>query len=136
MDLLEKYTTLNTNSQAPNEFMCALRIAREKFGYTTRFLGVNHEPWKYNDEDSNVVKYVEIQGVSQVVSHVVCIYNRLIYDGTFGTCVNLSKEGLQFICNQAQFWTKSYSLEASKKIKKKIAKQQKHKKRKLSLKSP
>ena len=105
-DLLEKYTTLNTNVQTPNEFMCALRIAREKFGYTTRFLGVDHKPWKFDNNDLNVVKYVEIQGVSQVVSHVVCIYNQLIFDGTFDTCVKLSKEGMQFICNQSQFWTK------------------------------
>ena len=135
-DLLERYTTLNTNFQTPNEFMCALRIAREKFGYTTRFLGSKHKPWHVDDLDLNVVKYVEIQGVSQVVSHVVCIYNQLIYDGTFQTCVKLSKKGLQFICNQKQFSTKCYSLEPSKKIQKKIAKAQKNKKRKHSLKSP
>ena len=68
-DLLERYTTLNTHNQSPNEYMCALRIAREKFGYTTRFLGNNHNPADYDDNDMNVVKYVAIQGVSQVVSH-------------------------------------------------------------------
>ena len=117
VDLLKEYTTLNIESGSPNEFMSALRIAREKFGYTTRFLGQNHEPWLSVDEDKDVVKYIELQGVNNVVTHTICVFNNYIYDGSEKKTINLSKRSLKWLIKEEQFYIKCYSLEQSEGVK-------------------
>ena len=114
-DLIQEYTSIPANETRYNEFIIALRIAREKFGYTTRALAMNHEPWKNVSIDQNVMKYVEIQGYGNAVLHVVCIYNGIIYDGAFGEQIYLSRESMEFIAGDENFLMKSYSLEPSTK---------------------
>ena len=80
-DLLDSYTTLPEDRRNINRFVTAIRIVREKFGYTTKALEMRHEPWILNKDNENKVMYMEIQAYENPVRHVTCIYNGLIYDG-------------------------------------------------------
>ena len=113
-----------------NQFSCALQIAREIFKYNIRNLGTKHEPWIVRTEDANIVKYIEIQGLSAMYTHVVCVNNNLIYDGTFRKCMKLSKDSFDWIAREETYLLKCYSIEPSKKLKRAISTKEINKKNK------
>ena len=119
-ELLEKYTTLPEDQRNVNEFGAALRILRDKFGYTTKVLGMNHRPWLLYDDDKNLVKYMEFQAYESVVRHVICLFNGLIYDGTLGQPIKLSKNSMQWLSGDENFLMKTYVIEPSSPLKKQL----------------
>ena len=128
--LVADYTTLDITKTNINEFVTAIRIVRERFGYVTKALDMSHQPWKTNDEDRTVLKYVEIQGYETAITHVVCIYRGYIYDGAIGKTLKLSRESMEYICGHQNFVMKCYAIEQSLKIKKALEKRREDKKRK------
>ena len=114
-DLIQEYTSIPAHETRYNEFIIALRTAREKFGYTTRASAMNHEHWKNISIDKDVMKYVEMQAFGTAALHVVCIYNGINYDGAFGEQIFLSRESMKFIACDTHFLMKCYSLEPSTK---------------------
>ena len=129
--MLEKYTTLPENQRNVNEFGAALRILRDKFGYTTRVLGMNHRPWLLYDDEKHLVKYMEFQAYESVVRHVLCIFNGLIYDGALGQPIKLSKDTMQWLSGDEIFLLKTYVIEPSSTLKKQSETKETGKKRKI-----
>ena len=113
MDLiLEDHPEIKINTNG-NKFMCAMLIARQKFGYVMHELD-SHEPWTKHKCNQNVVKFVEIHPISELVTHAVCIHKRYIYDGSLEACLKLRKESFRWLAGNEEFFLKCYSLEASK----------------------
>ena len=130
VDLLEQYTTLPEDQRNVNQFGAALRILRGKFGYTTKVLGMSHRPWILYEDEKHLVKYMEFQSYESVVRHVVCIFNGLIYDGTLGQPIKLSKDSMQWLSGDEIFLMKTYVIEPSSTLKKQLETNKTGKKRK------
>ena len=124
----EEYPELSLSVNG-NQFSCALKIVREIFKYKVKSLGAKHEPWMEGNEDDNVVKYIEVQALSAMYTHVVCVYRNLIYDGTFRKCMTLSKESFDWIAREETYLLKCFSIEPCQKVKRAIANKNETKKK-------
>ena len=129
-DLLERYSTLPVEQRNVNEFVAALRILRDKFDYTTKVLEMNHQPWILYDDEKHLVKYMEFQAYESAVRHVICIFNGKIYDGVLGQPIKVSKDSMQWLSGDENFLMKTYVIEPSSKLKKKLDKHEAGQKRK------
>ena len=91
--LLQDHSEIKINERE-NKFLAVLQIVRQLFRYNVRSLG-NHKRWKNLDLKRNVLKYIEIYGYNTMSTHTVCVYNGIIYDGTFQHAIKLTKESLK-----------------------------------------
>ena len=126
--LSELYLDTNTSSSV-NEFMLCLQILRQRFQYTVRFLGSDYKPWENAEEDRGVVKIAQLQNTESFCTHVVCIVNNYIIDGSFRHFMKLSESAMKWICNDLPFVSSCYSLHMSNGRKHKIESKFKSKKR-------
>ena len=114
-DMNELYTPSEGKQTNFNAFQTAIRIVREKFGYVTKALDMYHQPWLDTMENTDVVKYIEMQGFECASTHVICVYNGHIYDGALGTSVKLSRDSMKWIIGDDNFALKCYAIEESTK---------------------
>ena len=128
--MLERYSTLPEDQRNVNEFVAALRILRDEFGYTTNVLEMSHQPWILYEDEKHLVKYMEFQAYESAVRHVICIFNGLIYDGILGQPIKLSKDSMQWLSGDENVLMKTYVIEPSSELKKQLDKDKTGKKRK------
>ena len=116
-NLMKSMPKLKFNARK-NQFFYAMDICRNKFGYVVRSLGPNYsKPWEDRDTDRNIVKYVEMQAGNNWHEHAVCIYNDVVYDGSFKYGLKLSEATFRYICDDDHVHLRCYSIEQSKKTK-------------------
>ena len=128
--LSELYLDTNTSSSI-NEFMLCLQIIRQRFGYTVRFLGNDHKPWQHAEGDRGIVKIAQLQNHENFCTHVVCIVNNYIIDGSFRFFMKLSEAAMKWICNDLPFICSCYSIHMSNNRKEKIEGKVKSKRRRM-----
>ena len=118
--LLEELYVDSTNKSYLNEYFLCLQIVRQHFQYNVRFLGNDHKPWDHQNTDQDVVKLVHLHKTDSFCTHVVCLYNNFIIDGSFRYFIKLSEESLKWICNNASFVATIYSIEQTPARKRKL----------------
>ena len=118
--LQQEYPEVQMNLTG-NQFLSALQIVRHMFKYSVKKLEYQHDPCNDDTNDLNVVKYVEIERKDAVYSHVICIHNDFIVDGSLNKVLHLSKESLLWLCDNEEYYLKCYTIEPSKKVKRALA---------------
>ena len=111
--VLEHLYIDSNNKSSLNEFYLSLQIVRQHFQYNVRFLGNDDRPWDHQNTDRDVVKLVHLHKTESFCTHVVCICNNFIIDGSFRYFVKLSELSLKWICNNSSFVATTYSIEPS-----------------------
>ena len=116
----QEYPELQMNLTG-NQFLSALQIARHMFSYTIKKLEYQHDPCNDSTNESSVVKYVEIERSDAAYSHVVCIHNNFIVDGSLNKVLHLSKQSMLWLCNNEEYYLKCYTIVPSKKVKRALS---------------
>ena len=110
-DMIQQHTSLEGQQNNLNGFQTAIRIVREKFGYETKALDMYHQPWLETSDDRDTVKYIEMQGFENATTHVSCVLNGHIYDGSLGTSLKLSRNSMKWIIGDDNFALKCYAIQ-------------------------
>ena len=91
----KKYTKTGTDGSF-NAFHLAREIARQQFKYQLRFVK-DRDFINVVEKYKNDVLYVQLHPVSSAFTHVVCITNQMIMDGTFSKSIRCTEKSIQWL---------------------------------------
>ena len=115
LDELRNKHTKSSKKNKFNAFHLAQEIIRQKFRYQMCFIkgrDLFHIAKKYKGD----VLYVQIHGVSSAFTHVVCIWNELIVDGTLQSMIYCNEESMKWLIKEDHFTFVAYRIQISSKV--------------------
>ena len=98
-----------------NGFHLAREIVRQKFRYQVRFLK-NHNLMEIVEKYPNDVLYVQLHPVSTAFTHVICILDKEIVDGTFSKTIKCNNRSIQWLIKDEHYNFIAYRIELTSKV--------------------
>ena len=113
-DLRKTHTKIHPEANI-NSFHLAREIVRQKFKYIVKFVK-GQDLIHLSKEMKNEVLYVMLQPAEAIVTHVVCIHQNRIIDGTFHNQLKYNSECLRWLCSDSEYTFHGYTLQMSPRI--------------------
>ena len=113
-EMKQKYTKKGTEVSF-NSFHVAMEIVRQQFKYQLRFVK-HHDLMNVVEKYKNDVLYVQLHPVSSAFTHVICITNKQIVDGTFSKTLTCTDKAIQWVLKDNHYNFIAYCIEITSKV--------------------
>ena len=98
-----------------NAFHVAMEVLKQQFKYQLRFVK-HHDLMYVVKKYKNDVLYVQLCPVSSAFTHVVCVMNQQIVDGTFSKTLTCTERTIQWLLKDNHYNFVAYRIEVTSKV--------------------